>query len=464
MARVLQTGFEYPGTAGVMGGTSGTTTIYSITSSANMDLLGLPISTSSIASTGAGIQKTISGYTGIYPPHKSLSNLGGQAYLLVGGSGSTDINIPLDNALSEGCVAFAYKPYATNSQGLVLSFRSSSGAVLFNFRHTGSAFKLYYGATTAAGSLAGSVSAPSFDNSVWSWVVIDFKAYSTTGYIKIYINSVGGTTTPVIDYTWTAGGTNKVGSVSFGFNASGSEYLIDDLVINSKSISYTGSTGTLSAGNTITGASSGATALVTYNESQDSTYGVARAGRVTVSNITGQFSNGETISNGSGWSATIALAGGEFDGLDFNSTKPGETYIIGLSLSGDRTVEMTGSDGNSTNNYALLNEQLADDTTFVQALGVETALDLYELENLTQDISVVSAISLNSRLKKAGEINYAIPAIDLAGQTTYPAPPMDISTTLSYKKKHSVIDVNKNNNEPFSKQNINDLAIGIRFK
>ena len=460
MARVLQTGFEFPGTSTVLSG-SGTTTVYRISGADNLALLGLPISSTIIASTSS-IWKTISGYTGLYPPHKSLSNLGGQAYLYFSGITSTDINFPLENALSEGCVAFAYKPVGNNYTGLVLSFKNSSGAALFNLRHQGGSFRL--AAANTASPVLASVSVPSFDMSIWSWMVIEFKAYSTTGYIKVYINSVGGTTTPVIDYTWTAGGTNKVGSVSFGFPAAGSEYTIDDLVINSKSISYTGSTGTLSGGNTITGASSGATALVTYNESLHATYGVSGDGRVTLSNITGQFQNGETISNGSGWSATVALAGGEFDGLDFNSTKPGETYIIGLSLSGDRTVEMTGSDGNSTNNYALLNEQIADDTTFVQALGVETALDLYELEDLTQDISVVSAISLNSRLKKAGDINYAIPAIDLAGQTTYPVAPMDISTILSYKKKHSVIDVNKNNNEPFSKQNINDLAIGIRFK
>ena len=462
MARVLQTGFEFPGTATASG--SGTTTLYTISGSANLILLGLPISSTSIASGGAGILKPISGYTGTSSlPHKSLSSLGGGSYLLVGGVLGTDINFPLDNALSEGYVAFAYKPHVSNLSGLLLTFRNSSGTPLFNLRHTGGAFRLYSGGTSTS-AIASTATLASFDNNVWSWVVVEFKAYSTTGYIKVYINSVSGTTTPVIDYTWTTGGTNKVGSVSFGFLASGSEYIVDDLIINSKSISYTGSAGTLSGGNTITGASSGATAIATYNEAQDSVYGVSGSGRVTLSNIAGQFQNGETISNGSGWSATVALAGGEFDGLDFNSAKPGETYIVGLSLSGDRSVQMTGSDGDATNNYALLNEQLADDTTFVQALGVTTALDLYELENLTQDISVVSAISLNSRLKKAGEINYAIPAIDLAGQTTYPVPPMDISTTLSYKKKHSVIDVNKNNNEPFSKQNVNDLAIGIRFK
>lgn len=125
---------------------------------------------------------------------------------------------------------------------------------------------------------------------------------------------------------------------------------------------------------------------------------------------------------------------------------------------------MTGSDGNQTNNYALLNEQIADDTTFVEALGVATALDLYELENITQNATVVSAISINTRLKKSGEINYAIPAIDLNGTTQYSPSVLDISTNLSYRKKHSVIDVNQATNDPFSKQEINDLAIGIRFK
>ncbi len=222
-------------------------------------------------------------------------------------------------------------------------------------------------------------------------------------------------------------------------------------------------TGTLSSGNTITGATSGATASVTYVENLDSTYGGSGAGRVTVSGITGTFSDGETISNGSGWSATIRLAGGSFEGLDYNSGRMGETYLVGLSLSADRSVEMTGSDGNSVNNYLLLNEQLADDTTFTQALGVSTALDLYELENITQDVSIISAISINSRIKKAGDVNYAIPTIDIAGQKAY-STPIDITTALSYRKQHSVIDVNGLSNEPLSKQNVNDLAVGLRFK
>jgi hypothetical protein len=43
-------------------------------------------------------------------------------------------------------------------------------------------------------------------------------------------------------------------------------------------------------------------------------------------------------------------------------------------------------------------------------------------------------------------------------------PYLDISTNLSYRKKHSIIEINQATNDPFSKQEVNDLAIGIRFK
>jgi hypothetical protein len=470
MARVLQTGFEFPGTGPTVG--TGTGIPASWVPAAILPSLGLPITATG---TSVAVLKQGTSTTSTYPiSHKSLTGIGGSCYAYIAGSNGSGITASMTNGISEGTIGFAYRPFSSATDGLIFYALTSSGQVIFTLRYANSKFYLSTGSGLLSGSLLSQDNAVNLvgsytgavDTSVWSWITIEFRIHPTAGYIRVYVNSLAGSSTPVINVsTWAPGatiGAYKMLSTSYTIY-SGAAYCIDDLSVNSKSISFVSSTGTLSSGNTITGAGSGATASVTYVENLDSTYGGSGAGRVTVSRITGTFSDGETISNGSGWSATIRFAGGNFEGLDYNSGRMGETYLVGLSLSADRSVEMTGSDGNAVNNYLLLNEQLADDTTFTQALGVSTALDLYELEDITQDVSIISAISINSRIKKAGDVNYAIPTIDIAGQKAYYVP-ADITTALSYRKQHSVIDVNGLSNEPLSKQNVNDLAVGLRFK
>jgi len=460
MARVFQTGFEFPGS-----GTSITSGIYTglqSISAAYVPSLGLPI-----ASSSNPVYKVPAGYTGSYFQHKSISGLGGSSFLTLSGSGTVTNLGSMQTPIKEGFFGFAYRH--NGSSGLRIHVKSTDGIALFGIMMNSGYFNIINPLIISLGNPQVLASVPAtFDTTIWSWISCDFKIHPTDGYIKVYVNSISGNSTPLVQYNFAFGATNGQKSISSfdltATNATSYVHYIDDFVVNSKSISYISSTGSISSGNTITGQISGATASVTSVELSDSTYGVSGSGRLTLTTISGTFVDGESISNGSGWSADIQLAGGGEAGLDFNSSKPGETFIVGLSLSADRSVEMTGSDGDQTNNYALLNEQIADDTTFVEALGVSTAMDLYELENITQNATVVSAISINTRLKKSGDINYAIPAIELNGTTQYSPSVLDISTNLSYRKKHSIIDVNQVTNDPFSKQEINDFAIGIRFK
>lgn len=456
MARIFQTGFEFPGAgtavnAGTFGGTQ------TIGASA-VSSLGIPV-----ISSGNPLYKIPSGYTGAISSHKSVNSLGGSSVLCPFGANTTTSLGNFSAAISEGYIGFAFKSVNT-SIGYKVAVKNSAGNIIFYIAHTSGIFQILNSAGTSIASYTSTT-----DTSIWSWISVDFKVHPTDGYVKVYINSILGSSTPTVQITGYAFGATvgayKASIIDFICQtASANAHYIDDLVINSKSISFISSSGTPAVGNTVTGATSGATATVDYIEMSDSTYGIASSGRLTISRITGTFVDGESIGNGSGWTSVVQFAGGGEAGLDFNSSKPGETYIIGISLSADRYADMTGSDGNKVNNYALLNEQIADDTTFVEAIGVSTAMDLYELEDVTQNASVISAISINTRLKKSGDINTAIPAIDLNGTTQYSSSTLDISTNISYKKKHSIFDVNQVTNDPFSKQEVSDLAIGIRFK
>jgi len=456
MARVFQTGFEFPGSGTVIasGTYSGTQNI----GSGYVPSLGLPV-----ISSANPVHKIPAGYSGALTSHKSINGLGGSCFLVPYGSSTITSVGNFSIPISEGYISFAYKPIST-SAGYKIIIKNSAGNAIFQILHNAGGFSIL----SYAGASLASYSATTIDTTVWSWVSIDFKVHPTDGYIKVYINSMLGSSTPTIQITGYAFGATvgayKASIIDIYGLAIAYAYYVDDLVVNSKSISFISSSGAVSAGNTVTGSTSGATAIIDYVELSDSTYGTAGNGRLTISRITGTFLDGEQISNGSGWTSAIQLAGGGEAGLDFNSARPSETFVLGLSLSADRVIEMTGSDGNQTNNYALLNEQIADDTTFVEALGVSTAMDLYELEDIIQNATVISAISINTRLKKAGDINTAILAVDLNGTTQYSQGTLDISTNLSYKKKHSIVDINQATNDPFSKQEVNDLAIGIRFK
>ena len=125
---------------------------------------------------------------------------------------------------------------------------------------------------------------------------------------------------------------------------------------------------------------------------------------------------------------------------------------------------MTGSDGNQVDNYLLLNKSVTNDSTYVQALGVSTALDLYDLENITQNITGITGISYTSRVKKAGDINTVIPAIKVGDTVQYSPSTIDITGNLSYAQKYRVIDVNSSTNEAFTKSQIDGAAVGLRFK
>lgn len=81
MARVFQTGFEFPGTGTLA--TSGTYIGHQYISAGYVPSLGLPI-----ASSGNNVNKVPEGYTGTHTSHKSITGLGGSSFLALYGAGT----------------------------------------------------------------------------------------------------------------------------------------------------------------------------------------------------------------------------------------------------------------------------------------------------------------------------------------------------------------------------------------
>jgi len=120
------------------------------------------------------------------------------------------------------------------------------------------------------------------------------------------------------------------GAVSVGFDQSETPITAN---VHGEILSADTFVGTISIGDTVTGATSGATATVTSNQ--------AAASRLFVAGVSGTFQTGETISNGSGGSATM-LATGTSDQTGFICVVDGlaELPVPGLSIAfaGDTTT------------------------------------------------------------------------------------------------------------------------------
>ncbi len=185
MARVLQTGFEFPGTGPTVG--TGSAIPASWVTAASMPSLGLPITAIGTAPT---ILKQGTSTTSTFPiSHKSLTGIGGSCYALITGSNGSGIIASMTNGISEGTIGFAYRSTSSATDGLLFYAQTSSGQQIFTLRYAYSKFYLVTGNATLTGTmtaldgaanLVGSYSgAP--DSSVWSWITIEFKIHPTAG-------------------------------------------------------------------------------------------------------------------------------------------------------------------------------------------------------------------------------------------------------------------------------------------
>jgi len=463
MARILQTGFEVPPGLTFSGTNLAWFNLNGVT---GLNTLGLPVQFSQDSGSSSNYNHCTLTNPANSGSHKSVTGLGGSAVLQFGYQDRVGANFDLPFSAKEGFFSFAVKAVATFYDNIPAdpgySFKISlwNGGTLLAGGYQHSASNLHVTSSVVNGTLASPAPVPLvLDTSIWHWVTLGWTETTTS----LWVNTAGSS--PVLTYTGLTSGLNRI---KIRMNGTAQPFAIDDVVVHVPTISFENCSSISSAPTgVITGSNSGATANITTVDFSDSVYGVANTGRLYVYGVTGTFQNGEQISNSDGsWTATIKFAGGGEGGLDINSGKPGETFIYSLSLTGDKAggIQMTGSDGNQVNNYALINEPLANDTTYVQAAGLDTALDLYTMSDLPSTIQSVTGISITTRAKKAGAIGKLIPAIDINNSVQYPGTPIDISTDYIYKKRFKVIDVNDVTNDLFTREQINNANIGLRFK
>lgn len=286
----------------------------------------------------------------------------------------------------------------------------------------------------------------------YHWFALQYRLDNSSGTFQLYADdtlyaSFTGDTRGNASYDYW----NRFW-VSFGRGSA-----LDDFLINGLTVTYTGGaggSGSPTIGNTVTGGTSGATAVITSFEESSGD------GFLVLENVSGNFSDAESISDGSGWTATSALVGGGSGGLDKNSGKPAETFIVLTRPNGTTAAGLTGSDGNSVDNHLQVNDDFTDESTYNSTTSA--AEDLYTMENLPFSPDTVDAVEPVIYANRAGTIVAARTILDPGLGNTY-SENLQIGSGGTSAKASKIYDVNPDTDSDWTEGTVNATDVGVRF-
>lgn len=286
-------------------------------------------------------------------------------------------------AFREGYMRCGMRKSADSANGM-MQVRSSDSQIEVEFT-TAEAFAVLRNGTTVA------TSATTYGLNTWYLVEMYFKADNTTGRGVVKIDNV-----QVVDFTGDTLGGSDAAFNRVGFRSpAGNIFYWDDSGVNTISILYDNGNGsTPVAAETITGGTSGATATISYVEA--GTGGAGTAGRLTIYSVTGTFINNETLTSSGSFIGQVNAPTVDFtNGLEPNSSwlNNGWVYLISPNANGTYS-QLTGSDGNSTDNYALVDEVPVSTADYAEATSTGLK-DSYNGGSLPASAISITAMSVS---------------------------------------------------------------------
>jgi hypothetical protein len=143
----------------------------------------------------------------------------------------------------------------------------------------------------------------------------------------------------------------------------------------------------------------------------------------------------------------------------YNNTAPlGDTQVLALFPDGEGNVNaLVGSDGNSVDNYLLVDEFDPDTATYVGS-SAEGDKDLYTLEDLPSTVGDVLAISVERYSAKTDTGAKFMRSVIRTASTDYPQSSIALSTTYEYQSE--VLEEDPNTTAAWTGTNINGLQAG----
>lgn len=411
--------------------------------------------TTSLVGNSTGIRLET---TGALPwVHKTSAGFGGQCALYRNNSSTEAIAYSnrFPHNFREAWIGFALKiPNSENTRIMFgnslenLSISSPQMEILLNPGGSGSLW---------SGSSVSGINVASHEFLLtpgYHWFSIQYLLNNTGGYFYVYADdelylSFNGDTRGNDNYNYW----DRV-VVSLGYGSA-----IDDFIINGITISYingAGGGGTPAIGNTVTGGTSGSTAIIT--EFREINPG---EGYLVLEQVSAGFNNGETLTDGSGWSATTSIIGGADPGLDKNSGKPDETFLVLTKPNGTVSAGLMGSDGDQIDNHLQVNDTFTDESTYNFAInpGIE---DIYSMETLPFSPETIDAVEVAIYASRSGSIVGAQAVLDTGSGNTY-SETLRVGSGSTAAKASKIYNVNPDTGADWLEEEVNATDVGVRF-
>ncbi len=316
--------------------------------------------------------------------HKDRSGNGG-TYCLRGGGGTNSARQifqqtggvrNLVEVWDRVCLRVSATTAPAGRIGLFVIYTGTTEIGSVSLDQTTQTISLY---TSTATLLATSAAAVFPVNSYFT-LDVHFRMLDAGGLYEAFVDGVS-----VVSFTGdTKPGTDTTVN-SFGF-AGNNLWYFDEFARNSLTILYTGGVGTFLAGDTITGGTSGATAIVTSVETS--------ASRLVVRTWSGvAFQAGETIT-GSGSLATglVSAPNSAYrNGFEPNSSRVGNGFVVARVPNGvGTTTQLTSSSGNP--NWQNVDDQPPNATDYNRS-GTADQYDTYAASSLPSSATAIVVVT-----------------------------------------------------------------------
>jgi len=198
-----------------------------------------------------------------------------------------------------------------------------------------------------------------------SYIEVHVYIHDVSGFVHVYVD--GDHSTPYV--TWTGdtkpGAETDIDEVWFGANNDLNTF--DDYYVSSITLAYDGvAGGPFTPGDILTGATSGATAVV-YSDNVAGGYLVLHTWDGTA------FQDNEQIADVAGATADAHAPSAHYvSGFEPGSLLLGAVYYLEVAPTGDSAqIDFVGSDADSIDNYQLVDETPASDADYVEGLVVD---------------------------------------------------------------------------------------------
>lgn len=258
------------------------------------------------------------------------------------------------------------------------------------------------GTSTVVATSAGTVS-----KGTWHRFEIHYFADQVSGFCRVYVDDPGIYTAPLVEFT---GDTQAEASDGFNRIRLGGDggTRVDDMACNSLSISVVElAGGTPAPGDTITWPGAGAATVSAWVPTSGTTgYLIIHSSN----HETNPISNSDSITDGA-WTASAVVPNGTYEnGLMPRSGPCGDGFVIYKIVDGDvgGQIQLTGTDGNSVDNYLLVDDEPVDTTTEGVVADTDGEYDIYSssstLPSSANSINHIDVISF--AFKDGSTINF----------------------------------------------------------